>query len=185
VGRIVYGMMQSLDGYIAGPEAGAALPPPGEALHRVFNDLMRDTAMALYGRTMYGIMRAWETYDTDPRATPVEIEFAQIWQKVPKRVVSTTLTEIGPNARLVEGDVGVEIARLKAATGGTIQVAGAGLAASLGRLGLVDEYRLYLHPLVLGGGKPFFAAGLPMQLRFLGSEKLPQDVMLLRYEPAT
>ncbi len=181
MGTLVYGMMQSLDGRIAGPTAGPGLPPPGEALHRVFNDVMRHTAAALYGRTMYEIMRWWETYDTDPEASPVEVEFAQLWQRVPKIVVSTTLTEIGPNARLVRGDLEREIAALKATTEGRIEVAGATLAASLGRLGLIDEYRLYLHPLVLGGGKPFFAEGVPLDLRFVGSETLPEGVVLLRY----
>jgi len=183
MGRMIYGMMQSLDGYIGGAPGGPHLPPPGEELHRYFNDIMKRTAVAVYGRTMYEIMRAWETLDATPDAGPVEKDFAPAWRDTPKVVVSTTLREVGPNARLVSDNVEAELRRLKAQTDGIIEIAGARLAASAGRMGLIDEYRLFLHPIVLGGGKPFFAAGLPLQLKLVGTETLPQGVLLLRYEP--
>ncbi len=184
MGRMIYGLMQSLDGYINGPEDGPQLPRPSEELHRYFNDLMRATALAVYGRTMYGIMRAWETWDSDPAANAAERDFAPAWRKVPKVVVSTTLKAIGPNARLVSDNVEAQIRRLKQETEGRIEVAGARLAAALGRMGLIDEYWLFLYPVVLGGGKPFFEAGLPLNLRPIGTETLPQDVVLAKYERA-
>ena len=184
MGRMVYGLLQSLDGYIAGTPGGPQLPPPGEALHRYFNDVMRDTSAAVYGRTMYEIMRAWETWDADPGASPVEREFAPLWRDVPKIVVSTTLKEFGPNARLVSDNVEAELRKLKTDTPGKIEVAGAALAASLGRMGLIDEYWLYLSPTVLGGGKPFFQEGLLLDLKLIGTEQLPQGVMVVKYERA-
>jgi dihydrofolate reductase len=183
MGRIVYGLMQSLDGFIAGTPGGPQLPPPGEGLHRVFNDIMRDTAVVVYGRTMYEIMRAWETLDTQPDTPAAAMDFAPLWRETPKVVVSTTLKEIGPNARLVSDNVEAELRKLKAETDGKIEVAGQGLAASVGRMGLIDEYRVFFHPIVLGGGKPFFASGLPLNLKLMGTETLPEGVVLLRYEP--
>ncbi len=183
MGRMIYGMMQSLDGYIEGRPGGPGLPPPGEALHRYFNDSIKRAAAFVYGRTMYGIMAAWETWEQDREAGPVEIDFAQAWRKVPKVVVSTTLTEVGPNATLVSNDVEAAMRRLKAETDGRIEVAGSRLAASLGRMGLIDEYQLFLRPHVLGGGKPFFQPGLPLKLRLIGTETLPEDTVLATYEP--
>lgn len=184
MGRMIYGMMQSLDGYIAGAPGRPGLSPPGEALHRVFNEQMKRTAVAVYGRTMYEIMRAWDTLDTDPKSLPVMVDFAKAWQKVPKIVVSTTLRAVGANARLISNDVEAQLRQLKNETDGLIDVSGSGLAASLGRMGLIDEYRLYLHPVVLGGGKPFFKEGLPLNLRLIGTEAHPEGVVMLKYEPA-
>ena len=184
MGRMIYGMVQSLDGYIAGPPGGLHLPPPTPELHQVFNDMMEQTVPAVYGRTMYEIMRAWETWDADPEASAVERDFAPAWRSAPKVVVSTTLRQVGPNARVVSGNVEAELRKFKAETPGRIEVAGATLAASLGRMGLIDEYHLFFHPAVLGGGKPFFAAGLPLDLKLLGTEQLPQGVVRLAYEPA-
>ena len=183
--RISYGMMMSLDGYIAGPPGGPALPVPGAELHRHFNGLMKQAAIALYGRRMYEVMRVWQTWDERPEASEVAAGFAKAWRETPKVVVSTTLREVGPNARLIGADVERAVRSLKSETQGEIEVSGAGLAASLSRLALIDEYRLYLHPVVLGGGKPFFEAGLSQKLRPLGqAEALPQGVTLLRYTPA-
>ncbi len=182
--KVIYCMMQSLDGYIAGPDGGPELPPPGAALHQVFNNQMKQIAVSIYGRTMYEIMSAWQTYDSRPEATPVEIDFAEAWRKVPKVVVSTTLKHVGPNARLISSDVENQLRRLKHETEGMIDVSGSILAASVGRMGLIDEYWLFFHPLVLGGGKPFFQQGLPLGLRLIGSESLPEGVQLLKYGAA-
>jgi dihydrofolate reductase len=179
--KVVYSMLTSLDGYIAGPEGGPALPIPDPDLHWHFNALLRETAMLLNGRRMYETMRVWDTWDKKPGAPLVEVDFARVWQETPKVVFSTTLREVGPNARLVRHDVERVVGSLKSETTGDISVAGPTLAASLARLGLIDEYRLYMHPVVLGGGRPFFANGSALNLRPLGTESLPQGVQLLRY----
>jgi dihydrofolate reductase len=180
--RLVYGMLTSLDGYITGPEGGSGLPGPNEKLHRYFNESMKRTAAAIYGRRMYETMRAWDELEGEPN--PIYAEFGEAWRAIPKLVVSTTLREVGPNARLVRSDVESAVRSLKADTEGEIEVAGADLAASLARLGLIDEYRLYMQPVVLGGGKPFFEAGLSLTLTPLGMESLPEGCTLLRYAPA-
>ena len=183
MGRIIYGMLTSLDGFIAGPDGGPALPVPGSALHRQFNAVMKQTSIALYGRRMYETMRYWETGDKAVGASEVEVEFARAWQDTPKIVFSTTLREVGPNTRLVRDDVENVVRSAKSQADGDIAVSGAGLAGSLSRLGLIDEYRLFMHPVVLGGGKPFFEAGTPMKLKPLGTENFAQDVTMLRFAP--
>lgn len=182
MGRLVYGMMQSLDGYIANREGEITLPVPGAALHQYFNDAMRDTALSVYGRRMWETMRYWA--EPDPRRSPVAEEFAEIWQTTPKVVVSTTLAEAPPGVRLVQTDVVEAIGALKAEVDGDIEVSGASIAASLGAAGLIDEYRLYFQPVVLGAGRPYFAAGFRPVLRVVGSERLPEGVVLVRCAPA-
>ena len=183
--RIVYSMLVSLDGYIAAADGNLVMPAPHEPLHRHFNEEMRRTSVVICGRRMYEVMRVWDDWHERPEATEVEVEFARAWQAAPKLVFSTTLNEVGPNARLASDDVEAEVKALKARTEGEISASGAAMAASLARLGLIDEYRLYLQPVVLGGGKPFFEAGLALKLQLLGSETLPQEVTMLRYAPAT
>ena len=182
--RIVYSMMVSLDGYIAGPDGDIGLPVPEEALHQHFNDMMKQTSMELCGRRMYEAMRFWDSPERETSASEVERDFARAWQKTPKIVFSTTLRGVGPNARLMNGDAVNEGGSLKLKTEGYISVAGANLAAHLARANLIDEYRLYMHPVVLGGGKPYFQSGLSLKLMPLGTESLPQGVTLLRYAPA-
>jgi dihydrofolate reductase len=179
--KVIYSMLTSLDGYIAGPEGGPGLPVPESELHWYFNARMREIAIELNGRRMYETMRVWDTWDKIPGAPLVELDFARAWQETPKVVFSTTLKEVGPNARLVKENVEGVVKSLKAETNGDISVSGATLAASLARLGLVDEYWLYVNPVVLGGGKPYFEAGMDLKLKLLGTESLTQDVVLLRY----
>ncbi|SJM27817.1 dihydrofolate reductase family protein [Mesorhizobium delmotii] len=181
--RIVYAMLMSLDGYIAGPDGDIALPVPEGELHRHFSDMMRQTSIALCGRRMYEVMRFWDGPD---RETGAEIgrDFARAWRETPKIVFSTTLREVGPNARLANGDVENVVKSLRSEADSQITVAGADLAAHLARSGLIDEYRLYMHPVVLGGGKPYFQSGVSLTLRPLGKESLTQGVTLLRYAPA-
>ena len=155
-------MMQSLDGYVAGPENGPGLPMPSEALHWYFNENVRKSAGELYGRRMYEIMRYWDE-DRDEYSGGHK-DFALAWRDRPKWVVSRTLKEVGLNATLLEGEAGEAVRKLKAETVGDINVAGPELAASLTALGLIDEYVLFLVPVVLGGGKPFFAAGARPEL---------------------
>ena len=182
--RIVYSMLMSLDGYIAGPHGAIALPMPQAELHRHFNDMMRQTSVALCGRRMYEVMRYWDSPERESDATEVERDFAKAWWQTPKIVFSTTLSQVGPNARLASGDVESVARSLKSAADGQICVSGAELAGHLAQAGLIDEYRLYLHPVVLGGGKPYFRSGLSLRLEPLGTESLAQGVTLLRYAPA-
>ncbi len=181
--EISYGFPVSVDGYIADATGEIGLPVPEEALHRYFNDLQARTALSLYGRRMYAVMRYWDGALNNSDNPAYELEYARLWQATPKVVVSTTLEEVGPNARLLKTDVERTVRQLKAETNGRIEVGGASLAASLLRLGLVDELCLYVMPVVLGGGKPYFEAGLRRTLEPLGTESLPQGVTLLRYRP--
>lgn len=182
-GHICYSFAVSVDGYIANTEGDIGLPVPEEALHRHFNEMQARTALSLYGRRMYEVMKYW--YAPAPESSDVEHEYARAWQRTPKVVFSTTLESVGPNARLVKDGADVErvVRQLKAETNGLIEVNGATLAASLIRMGLVDELRLYVMPVVLGGGKPYFEAGLQLELEPLGVESLPQQCTLLRFRP--
>lgn len=182
-GHIVYSFAVSVDGYIASPQGDIGLPVPEEALHRHFNEVQKRTVLNLYGRSMYEVMKYWD--DPPAESAEHELEYASLWQATPKVVFSTTLESVGPNARLVKEKADVErtVRQLKAEANGTIEVNGAGLAASLIRLGLVDEFRLYVMPIVLGGGKPYFEAGLQLELEPLGVESLPQQCTLLRFRP--
>jgi dihydrofolate reductase len=184
MGRIVYGMLVSLDGYITSPNGEIGVATPSAELHWYFNGVMKRTAISLYGRRMYETMKVWQDWDGKPGVPEVEADFAAAWRAVPKVVVSTTLKEVGPNARLVNDNVEATIRALKAEAPGNIAVSGARLAGSLSRLGLIDEYQLFLHPAVFGGGIAFFEAGTPLALKPLGREELPQGVTLLRYAPA-
>lgn len=177
MGHVSFGMLVSADGYVAGPPGGAQLPMFGDELHRHFNELQRATALSLYGRGLYSVMRSWDDDEARPDA---HAEFAVAWRETPKVVVSTTLREVGPNASLVSDDVDAALRRLVDETDGEIDIGGPTLAATLTRLGLVDEYRLYVRPAVLGGGTPFFAGG-PVDLELLDVETLPDDTVLLRY----
>jgi dihydrofolate reductase len=182
--KIVYSMLTSLDGYIAGPDGDIDLPVPEEKLHQHFNDMMRQTSVTLAGRRMYEAMIFWDSPDRETGATEVERDFARAWRATPKIVFSTTLRQVGHNARLVNGDVETTVRSLKSETDGLINVGGADLAACLARAGLIDEYWLYMHPVVLGGGKPYFQSGLSLALKPLGTMSLSQGVTLLRYAPA-
>ncbi len=135
--RLVFGMMQSLDGYVAGVAGGPELPIPGPALHRHFNDHVRGLAGCLYGRRIYQLMRYWE--EDRPDWGAIEQDYAAAWRAQPKWVVSRSLKSVGPNATLVSGDVEAFVRRLKAQVEGDIDVAGPELAASLTDRGLIDE----------------------------------------------
>ncbi len=174
--KIVFGMNLSLDGY-ADHEAFA--PDPG--LFRHWTEHVRGLAGSLYGRRIYEIMRYWD--DDDPAWTAAEHDFAAAWRRMPKWVASRSLAAVGPNATLLSGDIGAAVRDLRAQHEGEIAVAGPDLAQSLGELGLVDEYRLYFHPVVLGRGTPFFAGPRP-RLRLVASERIGAEVIRLTYVPA-
>ena len=148
--KLVFGMNQSLDGFVDHTAFA-----PGPALFRHFINEAQHQAGSVYGRTMYEIMRYWD--DDQPEWGEDERAFAVAWRRQPKWVVSRSLKSVGPNARLIEDDLDRTIRELKAERDGEIEVAGPNLALSLSELGLIDEYRIYLHPVVLGHGKPYFA----------------------------
>ena len=172
--KLVFGMNQSLDGYVD-HEAFA----PGPALFRHWIDHVRDLTGSVYGRRMYEIMRYFD--EDHPEWSAAEREFATAWRNHPKWVVSRSLTSVGPNATRVGGDLEAAIRDLKARHQGEIAVAGPDLAGSL--TGLIDEYRIYLHPVVLGRGTPFFSGPRP-PLRLAASDLLGEDVIRLTYVPA-
>lgn len=173
--KLVFALNQSLDGYV---DHMAFAPDP--VLFRHFVDDVRSLAGTVYGRGMYEVMRYWD--DDHPEWDEDECDYAAAWRSQPKWVVSRTLKSVGPNATLVEGNLEAAIRGLKARMEGEIEVSGPALAHSLTQLGLVDEYRLYLHPFVLGGGKPYFAGPRP-PLRLVASDRIGGDVIRLTYVP--
>ena len=174
---LVFGMNQSLDGYVD----HMTLPPPSPTLFRRFVEDAQAQVGSVYGRHMYETMRYWD--DDHPEWDADQHAFAAAWRKMRKWVVSRTLTSVGPNAELVGADLGGAIRKLKAERNGEIEVAGPGLAQRLTELGLIDEYRIYLHPVVLGHGKPYFAGARP-PLRLVAHERIDGDVLRLTYVPA-
>ena len=175
--KLVFGLQQSLDGYVDHMEMG----PPGPALSRHFVEHVRDLAGCVYGRRTYEIMRYWD--EDQPDWDAEDLEFAAAWRSLPKWVVSRSLKAVGPNATLLQNDLGTVLRELKARLVGEIDVAGPDLARSLTDLGLVDEYRLYFRPFVLGHGTPFFAGPRP-PLRLLASDLVGEGVIRLTYVPA-
>jgi len=175
--KLVFEMNQSLDGYVD----HQALGPPDPALFRHFTERVRELAGMVYGRGMYEVMRYWD--DDHPDWDAAGRDYAAAWRSRPKWVVSRTLASVGPNATLVADGIEAVVRGLKSELAGELEVAGPGLARSLGDLGLIDEYRIYLHPVVLGHGKPFFAGPRP-RLRFVASDWIVADVMRLTCVPA-
>lgn len=175
--KFVFGMSQSLDGYVDHLE----LPLPGPALFQHFYEWVRDLTGSVYGRRLYELMRYWD--DDRPEWNAAQRDFAAAWRRQPKWVVSRTLKSVGPNATLVQDDLETAMRELKARFEGEIEVAGPHLAHSLAALGLVDEYRLYFRPVVLGGGQPFFAGPRP-PLRLVASGPVGEDAFRLTYVPA-
>ena len=156
--KLIYSMGVSLDGFIAGPDGEIDWSAPDEELHRFHNQQAREVGAELYGRRLYEVMRYWETADEQPSAPEYVLEFARIWKDTPKIVFSKTLEKVEGNARLVRDGAAEEVARLKAEPGKDLAVGGAGLASTFMKLGLIDEYRLFVSPVILGGGTPYFPA---------------------------
>lgn len=173
--RLVFGMNQSLDGYVDHTEFA-----PGPTLFRHFIKEAQEQAGSVYGRHVYELMRSWDDDQTDWDAD--RHAFAAAWRKQPKWVVSRSLESVGPNATLVGGNLEGEIRKLKAERDGEIEVAGPDLAHSLTELGLIDEYRIYLHPVILGQGTPYFAGPRP-PLRLMAHDRIGEDVIRLTYVP--
>jgi len=182
MGPLIYSMSMSLDGYIAGPRGEIDWAAPDAGLLRFHNEQTRQVGVHLCGRGLYEDMLPWETPETrwsDPDA----LEFAAIWQAIPKVVFSTTLEHVEGNARLARADVAGEVARLSQQPGtGVVAVGGAGLASALIKLDLIDEYRLFVNPVVLGGGTRYFPLrDQAISLELLETRTFGSRVVYLRY----
>ncbi len=180
---LVYSMNVSLDGYIKGPDGSFDWATPDEELHRFHGEQVRQAGVSLCGRNLYETMKVWETLDQEPGAADYMVDFAEVWRATPKIVFSQTLEAVeGANTTLATEDV-VEVARqLKAEDGGEISVGGAGLAATLARAALIDEYRLFINPVLAGGGTPFFPPlAEQVDLELLESRTFGSRVVYLRY----
>lgn len=175
--RLIFGMSQSLDGYVDHLKLG----PPAPSAFRHFVDHVRGLTGCIYGRRLYEIMRYWD--DGLPDWDAEDREFAAAWRSRPKWVVSRSLKAVGPNATLIAEDFAGSIRKLKAELDGELDVGGPGLARSLTEAGLIDEYRLYLRPVVLGSGTPFFAGPRP-PLHLVASDLIAEDLLRLTYVPA-
>jgi dihydrofolate reductase len=184
--KLVYSMGVSLDGFIAGPDGDIGWSAPDEELHRFHNEQARGTGTHLYGRGLYEAMRYWETAeDTNPSAPAHELEFARIWKDSRRLVFSRTLEQVEGGAELVRTDLAETVEGLKEQPGGDIAVGGAGLAAGLMPLGLIDEYRQFVYPVVLGAGTPFFPPlDVQIKLRLVETRTFGSQVVYLRYEVA-
>jgi dihydrofolate reductase len=177
--NVIFSMGVSLDGYIAGPGGEFDWSAPDDELHRFHNDQTRELSAHLCGRRLYETMVYWERPDAGRGAT--EREFAGVWQSLPKIVFSSTLAAVEGNARLATGDPAEELARLE----GDIAVGGAGLAATLIERGLVDEFRVFVNPVIVGGGTPFFPAlGHRIDLELIETRTFGSRVTYARYRRA-
>lgn len=182
MGKISYSMSVSLDGFVNDVDGKFDWVIVDEELHEAFNEESRACSAFLYGRRMYELMTAyWPTALDDPGASRVERDFARIWAPMPKLVASTTLREAGFGARLLGEDVVGEVRQLKESTDGEIGVGGPTLAATLLRAGLIDDIRMYVNPVLVGGGTPFFPPGVSIPLRLVETRQFAAGVLMLRY----
>ena len=183
MGRLIYLMNVSLDGYVETPDHSLDWTIVDDELHTWFNDQLRELDASLYGRRLYQLMAAyWPTAEADPDATAPMREFARIWGPMPKFVFSSTLTTVEWNSRLVSGDVADELARLRTELDGDIGIGGPTLAASFIQRDLVDEYRMVVHPVILGAGTPFFPPlHEPIHLRQIDTRRFGSGVVYLGY----
>jgi dihydrofolate reductase len=156
--KLIYSMGVSLDGFIAGRDGAIDWSAPDEELHRFHNRQARELGVQLCGRRLYETMLDWETAEENPSAAGHLLEFARIWKELPKIVFSRALERVEGNAQLARHSVGDEVAKLKGQPGQDLAVGGAGLASTCIKLGLIDEYRLFISPVVLGGGTAYFPA---------------------------
>jgi dihydrofolate reductase len=186
MGKLIYLLNTSLDGFIETTEHSLDWATVDEEIHRWFNDQMRALDATLYGRRLYEVMAAhWPTAEEDPSTTEVELEFARIWNPLPKIVFSSSLGSVDHNSRLVRGDVGDVLAEVRREFGGDIGVAGANLAGQFVKRGLVDEYRLVVHPVVLGAGTPYWPQlDGPLPLRLMETQTFASGVTQASYAAA-
>jgi dihydrofolate reductase len=179
--KLIYSMSMSLDGFIAGPDGGIDWSVPDEELFRFHHQQVQEVGVHLCGRRLYETMVYWETAEESPLAAE-QVEFAHTWKALPKVVFSTTLESVVGNTRLARGGVGEEVLKLKEQPGKDIAVGGAGLARACMELGLIDEWRLFANPLLLGGGTPYFPPlekGINLEL--IETRTFGSRVVYLRY----
>jgi dihydrofolate reductase len=182
--KLIYSMGVSLDGYIAGPAGEIDWSAPDEELHRFHNDEARELGGHLYGRRLYETMRPWDEVEEErPSPSEQELEFARIWRATPKFVFSRTLDEVESDATLVKEDAVPVVERLKAEAGKPLAVGGAGLASTLVRAGLVDEFKLFVNPVTVGGGTPYLDTKVELEL--METRTFGSRVVYLRYARAT
>ena len=183
---VTYSMGVSLDGYIVGPDGDITAPPPDEDVWRLVTDEIREVGVHLMGRRLYETMLYWETADQDPSLDDSEIEWAALWKPLPKVVFSTTLSAVRGTARLASGGLAEEIERLRAEPGeGDIAIGGATLAAEAAALGLIDEYRARVYPVLVGGGTPYFPQHeRRVDLELVETRTFSSRVVYLRYRVA-
>ena len=186
MGKVIYLMNVSLDGFVETPDHSLAWGKVDDELHAWFTQQSREAAAFVYGRKVYEVMAAyWPTGESNPASTPVMVEFARIWNPKPKVVFSTTLTSVDWNSRLARGDVGEELERIRAEIDGDLEVAGPTLAAQFIRRGLVDEYRLVVHPVVIGAGTPYFPpVDAQLDLELVDTHRFASGVVYLGYRAA-
>jgi dihydrofolate reductase len=181
--KLIYSMTVSLDGFIAGPRGDIDWSAPDEELHRFHNQQTREIGAHLCGRKLYEVMAYWETADQNPSASEYELEFARIWKELPKVVFSKTLEEVQGNSKLVRDGAVEEVRRLKEQPGEELAVGGAGLASTFIKAGLVDEFRLFVSPVVLGGGTPYFPAlDVRIDLQLVETRTFGSRVVYVRYQ---
>lgn len=186
MGKLIYSLNVSLDGYAEAPEHSLAWANVDDEVHAWFNEQTRTLDGSLYGRRMYELMADyWPTGEDDPAATDAMREFSRIWKPMPKIVFSTSLDHVDHNARLVHGDVGSVLEGLRREFDGDLDVGGPSLAGLFVRRGLVDEYRLVIHPVVLGAGTPFWPElDQPLRLRLTEARTFASGVEARSYVPA-
>lgn len=181
--KLIYSMTLSLDGYIEGRDGNFDWSAPDEELHRFHNERVRALGGQILGRRLYETMKYWETAQEDPAATDYTLEFAEIWKALPKVVFSETIDEVVGNTRLAQGDIAEEVAALQESSGKDVAIGGAGLAAEAIKLGLVDDFQLFVAPVIVGGGKPFFPSLDEMvPLTLVETRTFASPAVYLRYE---
>lgn len=183
MGKLIYMLNVSLDGFVETPDRSLDWSLIDEELHSWFNDQTRGIAASLYGTRMYELMSDyWPNVESDPSAGPVELEFGRLWRQMPKIVFSNSLAKVDWNSRIVRGDVAAELAKVRQEFDGDIDVSGPTLAASFIRAGLVDEFGILVHPVSLGSGTPYFPQlDQPLKLRLEETKRFDSGVLYLRY----
>ncbi len=185
MGRFVYLMNVSLDGFVETPDRSLDWASVDEEVHRWFGDRVREADVLVYGRRLYeGMAAYWPTAESDPAATDFMLDYARSWNATPKIVFSSTLAEVVSNCRLVRGDAVEELTRIRDEFSGDLDISGATLARAFIERGLIDRYDLVVHPVALGAGTPFFPKlDAPLRLRLVATHTFASGAMHLGYEP--
>jgi dihydrofolate reductase len=185
VPKLIYSMSVSLDGFIAGPDGSFNWSAPDEELHRFHNERVRALGGHVLGRRLYETMTYWETAQEDPAIADYALEFAEIWKPLPKVVFTRTLDEVVGNTRLAQGGIAEEVAELQERSGKDVAIGGADLAADAIKLGLVDDFQVFVIPVIVGGGRPFFPPiDQIVNLKLVETRTFASRVVYLHYERA-